>query len=160
VNNAHLSHDKAVLAFDPSDSSSPAARIADLEAESFQDLSARYRTLVQDIRMISADGRNVWTQRPKRASVAAIGMDGRGRILFLHSRSPQTVHDFINVLLALPLDLKAAMYAEGGPEAQLYVRDGDFELEAIGNYNTGLLPAAANDKAWPVPNVIGIARRR
>jgi len=90
-------------------------------------------------------------------SVAAIGVDRHGRVLFIHCRSPYTPHDLVENLLSLPLDLAGAMYAEGGPEAQLYVRSGRREIELVGSHGTSLF---GSDSAWPVPNVIGIVRRR
>ena len=38
-----------------------AVRLVDLDAQGLKDLAARYGTIVQSIRMISSDGRNVWT---------------------------------------------------------------------------------------------------
>jgi hypothetical protein len=50
------------------------------------------------------------------------------------------------------------MYVEGGPEAQLYVKAGGREEELFGIFETGFLNS--NDRPWPVPNVVGIARRK
>jgi len=69
------------------------------------------------------------------------------------------MHDLIDILLGLPIDLAAAQYADGGPEAQLYLRSGRTELECVGSYETGFWENDDNNKAWPVPNVVGIARR-
>src|SRR5206468_3610842 len=90
--------------------------------------------LVQSIRMISCNGENVWSRQERRWSTAAIGMDALGRILFLHVRSPYSTHDLIDILKALPLGLTRAMYAEGGPEAQLFVSSGAEEHEWVGSY--------------------------
>jgi hypothetical protein len=109
--------------------------------------------------MISCRGRNVWSQQPKRWSAAAIGADERGRILFLHARSPYSVHDLIEMLQELPLGLERAMYVEGGPEAQLYVESGGEALELVGSYETDFNENDDNAAAWPVPNVVAIRRR-
>ena len=85
-------------------------------------------------------------------------MDRQGRVLFIHVRSPYTMHNLIDILLELPIGLRNAMYVEGGPEAQLYVRSGDFEAERVGSYETDFFENDLNDHAWPVPNVIGIVR--
>ena len=108
--------------------------------------------------MISCKGRNVWAQQPKRWSTAAIGVDAGGNVLFIHVRSPFSTHDLIEILLALPLDLKRAMYAEGGPEAQLYVAAGGREEEFSGSYETGFNEDDDNQISWPVPNVIVAVR--
>jgi hypothetical protein len=63
-------------------------------------------------------------------------------------------------MLALPLGIARAMYAEGGAESQLYVRAGDFELERTGRIESGgLIEIQDTGAAWPIPNVIGVARR-
>jgi hypothetical protein len=68
------------------------------------------------------------------------------------------VHELVDALLALPLDLRQAMYVEGGPEAQLFARGGGKEIERVGAFEAA--PAADNRDAWPVPNVVTAVRRR
>ncbi|HVT58535.1 MAG TPA: phosphodiester glycosidase family protein [Thermoanaerobaculia bacterium] len=97
---------------------------------------------------------------PRAPATAAIGVDRAGRVLFIHSRSPYSVHDLIAQLQKLPIDLARAMYVEGGPEAQLYVRAGHDDLEFIGSYETGFIERDDNDHAWPVPNVVVVVPRR
>ncbi len=159
INNPRLSKDRAILAFEPRDPGVPAATIIDGECDDFETLRTKYGTLVQSIRMISCKGENVWSRQARRWSTAAIGTDALGRILFLHVRSPYSTHDLIDILKTLPLGLTRAMYAEGGPEAQLYVKSGAEEHEWVGSYETGLNEEDDNRIAWPVPNVVGIARR-
>lgn len=159
VNNARLSKDNAVLAFDRLDASVPRVQILDRKLQDFEGLRSRYGTLVQSIRMVTLEGRNVWQQQPKRWSIATIGMDRQGRVLFLHSRSPYSVHDFIDLILELPIELKNAMYVEGGPEAQLFVASGEHTVELIGSFETGFYETDDNLVAWPVPNVVGVVRR-
>lgn len=158
VNNPSLSKDKAVLGFDRLDASVPPAQIIDRECQDFDALRAHYGTLVQSIRMISCERRNVWAPQSREWSTAAIGIDTRSRVLFIHSRSPFSTHDLIEILLGLPIELRRAMYVEGGPEAQLYVQSGGREMEFLGSYETGFKEADDNAFAWPVPNVVGIAR--
>ena len=158
VNNSWFSKDRTILAFDPVSGTLPAVRIIDRDCENFADLRPKYRTLIQSIRMVSCRGKNVWAQSDKVWSAAAIGMDGGGRFLVIHSRSPYSMHDLIDILLGLPLDLKRAMYVEGGPDAQMYVKSGAVELEFIGSYSSGSHESDGNRFAWPVPNVLGISR--
>lgn len=158
VNQARTSKDKAVLAFDPLVSGVPAVRIVDRECDDLDEVARGYGTLVQSIRMISCDRRNVWAPSDRRFSAAAIGLDGRGRVLFVHARTTWPVHDLVAALLALPMDLVRAMYVEGGPEAQLYARGGGRQIELVGGL-TGPARAADPGKAWPVPNVIVAMRR-
>lgn len=156
VNNAALSADKSLLVFDPIAKSLPPVALLDRDCDSFEDADARWGTQVQSIRMVTCTGKNVWAQQPRSWSTAAIGTDTKGRLLFLHSRSPWSTHDFIELLLALPIDLSRAMYTEGGPEAQLYVKSGSVELERVGSYETGFNENDDNTAAWPIPNVVAI----
>jgi hypothetical protein len=160
VNNARLSRDKAILAFDPTSPGMPPVKLIDRDCDDLDAWKGHYGTLVQSIRMISCKGENVWARGEEEWSIAAVGVDRHGKILFIHSRTPYTPHDLIENLLSLPLDLAGAMYVEGGPEAQLYVHSGSREIELTGrSRGTGLFESAAADQAWPVPNVIGVVRR-
>jgi hypothetical protein len=159
VNQRRLSNDKAVLAFDPIVSGVPAARIVDRECEDLREAEQRYATLVQSIRMVSCDRRNVWAPSERRFSTAAIGVDAKGRVLFIHARTPWPVNELVKALLALPIELARAMYVEGGPEAQLFARGGGREVERVGGFE-GVARAADNVRGWPVPNVVAAVRRR
>jgi len=156
VNNARLTRDKAVLAFDPLEAGLAPARIIDLECEAFEDWRGRYGTMIQSIRMLSCRGENVWSPQPGRWSVAAIGVDGDGRVLFIHTRSAYSVHDLIDEIAALPLSLGGLMYAEGGRQAQLHVRGPDRTYDFVGGPGA---EAGDDYAAWPVPNVVGLVRR-
>jgi hypothetical protein len=159
VNQRRVSKDKAVLAFDPLVSGVPPVRIIDRECDDLDHASARYGTLVQSIRMISCDRRNVWGPSERRFSAAAIGVDAKGRVLFFHARTPWPVHDLVAALLALPIDLVRAMYVEGGPEAQLFARGAGREVERVGTFERA--PRAGDPgRAWPVPNVIVAIRKK
>ncbi len=156
-NNSHVSADKMMLVFEPTDPAEPPARLVDLDRQTAADVLRKYSGAAQNIRMISQAGKNVWRQQPRKPSVAAIGMDRQGMILFIHSRSAYTVHDLIDMLMEMPLGLTMCMYVEGGSPAQMYVRSGGFELEAVGNYEA--LPDGENKVVRAVPNVIGIVNR-
>lgn len=159
VNQRHVTRDKAVLAFDPLVSGAPPVRIIDRACEDFGEAQKRYGSFVQSIRMISCDRRNVWAPSDRRFSSAAVGIDGKGRVLFIHARTPWPMNELVEALLALPIDVAQAMYVEGGPVAQLYARAGTREIERVGSFE-GAARAADNSRAWPVPNVIVAIRRR
>lgn len=158
VNSSWYSKDRALLAFDPKKKSLPKSQILDRDCQSVDQLRTLYHTLIQSIRMISCDGKNVWKQQNKKWSTAAIGMNQQGDILFIHVRSPFSTHDLINNLLKLPIQLKRAMYVEGGSEAQMFIHSGKTEMEFVGSYSTGATETDANTMAWPIPNVVGITR--
>jgi uncharacterized protein YigE (DUF2233 family) len=159
VNNSRLGRDKAVLAFNPIDSGVPSIQLIDRDCQDFNTLRLKYRTLVQSIRMISCAQQNVWTQQPQKWSTLAIGLDKEGRVLFLFCQAPRSVHDFVEILLSLPISIRNAMYLEGGPQASLYLSSNGVELAKSG---AGESAFAGNESvlfAWPIPNVIGIVKK-
>ena len=160
TNHPRLSKDKMLLAFDPKPGESlPSVQLVDRDCDDFNALEPRYGSWVQSIRMLSCKGQNVWAQQNKRWSIAAIGTDTQGKILFIHARSPYSVHDFVKILKALPIDIARAMYAEGGPEAQLAIMHGREVLEFVGSFESGYHEDDTNVAAWPIPNVVGIVRK-
>ena len=156
INNPRLSKDMTVLAFNRLDPGVPPVKIIDRQCEDLTFWKKKYGTLVQSIRMISCTGRNVWQQQPRKWSTAVIATDQDGRVLFVHVRSLYSTHDLINILQSLPLRIARAMYAEGGPEAQLFVQTENSEYEFIGSH---FHPNNMKLLSWPIPNVIGISLR-
>ena len=160
INNASWSKDRAVFASQPREAGPPAAQIIDRTCQDLKALAGKYRVLVQSIRMIDCQGRNVWAPQPRKWSTACVGTDLLGRVLLIHVRAPYSTHDLVDILLALPLGLKRLMYVEGGPEASLYVRAaGQVVVSEMGSFETGFLERDDNTIFWPLPNVIGFAPR-
>ena len=159
TNNPRLSKDMAILAFNRQSADVPRAKIIDRQCEDFQNWKQKYGILVQSIRMLSCTGQNVWKQQQRRWSTAAIGIDAKGHILFIHVRSWYSTHDLINILKKLPLNISRAMYTEGGPQAQLYIKVGNTEFEFAGSYEISPNKANESPVAWPLPNVVGISKR-
>lgn len=92
-------------------------------------------------------------------STACVAQDGDGKVLFLHARSPLSVHDFVDAVRALPLGVVRAMYMEGGPEATLVARGAGEVIERFGSYETGFNENDDNDRAWALPNILGVVPR-
>ncbi|MBU3916532.1 phosphodiester glycosidase family protein [bacterium] len=160
INNAWLTKDKTILAFERKQSDIQHIKIIDRECDSFDFWKKRYDTFVQSIRMISCKGKNVWQPQGKKWSTAAIGIDNKARVLFIHARSPFNTHDFIEILKQLPIGIEKAMYAEGGIEAQLYINSDAGEFEYTGMSETGSVSNQLANSAWPIPNIIGIRKRK
>jgi hypothetical protein len=153
LNNARWNDYQSVLAVD-------GARSSWIDRDgggATQDLSG-YAIVVQNLRLISKRRKNVWAQSPRMWSEAAVATDSRGRLMFLFSRAPYTMHDFNEMLLKLPLDIAGAMHVEGGPEASLSIHVPGLDLDLAGSYETGFLPNDSNHAQWPIPNVIGVVR--
>ncbi|HKW61543.1 MAG TPA: phosphodiester glycosidase family protein [Candidatus Acidoferrum sp.] len=162
VNNSHVNAYQSVAAFEPRDSQSlPRFRIFDLDAPGvhFADLQKDYTSALQNLRLVKRPGLNQWPQQERKWSEAALGEDDASRILFVYSRSPFSMHDLNEELLAAGIGLVAAQHLEGGPEAQLYVHVGNTEMELCGSYETSFRENDSNSAAWPVPNVLGVRPR-
>ena len=91
--------------------------------------------------------------------MVVIGVDKEGNALFIFTRSPHSVHDFINILLDAPLNLYNLMYLEGGPEASFYLSHNELMIEKMGSYETGFNENDDNNEFWQIPNVIGITKK-
>jgi hypothetical protein len=157
VNNGHWNKTyESVLVFDPIDGKRPGARILDRDAPGFADEVAGYRAVVQNLRLIKGPGVNVWKPNGRRWTESAVAMDKAGRILFLFSRTPFEMADFVERLLASPLGITHAMHVEGGPEASLSVRAGRESFDLAGSYESRFFESDANQVQWPVPNVLGV----
>jgi hypothetical protein len=160
VNNGHWSSKyKSVLVFGPSKKDLPAAALLDLDVDGNKERVADYGAAVQNLRLIRGPGQNAWTRQAREWSEAAVAMDKQGRILFVFSRHPYCMHDFNAKLLALPLGITAAMHVEGGPEASLSIHGGGIDLDLNGSYETSFNENDDEQKQWPIPNVLGVARR-
>jgi hypothetical protein len=148
----------AFLAFNRKGGDVPMVQIVERDSPGWKERLERYHTVVQNYRMIGEGGKNLWKPSDHVYSVAAVGLDRQGRVLFIHSRATYSVHRFNEILLELPLDLRNAMYVEGGPQACLYVETGDFEAKWGGGLEGGFLADTGLATAL-MPNVIGVVER-
>ncbi len=159
INNPRLNNTyKAVLAFNPVESTIPEIQMIDLKCQDFQGFQPKYQTFIQNIRMISCQQENVWSKEDKSYGMAVLGIDKSGNALLIFTESPYSGHDFVNILLSLPISIHNAMYLEGGPEANLYFSVNSFQFERIGRYATDN-ESDILTVARPIPNVIGIAKK-
>lgn len=159
VNSKYINSYQSVLAFNPVKGKDlPPSQIFDLDAQgiTMQSIQNQYNSVIQNLRLIKKPGINVWKQQDRKWSEAAIGEDKEGRILFIFSRSPFSMHDLNEILLNSGIGIVAAQHLEGGPEAQLYIKVGEFELELSGSYETSYNENNSNITTWPIPNIIGI----
>jgi hypothetical protein len=136
----------------------PAAALLDLDSPGAREKLADYPTVVQNLRLIRAPGRGVWSQQERRWSEAAVAVDRDGRVVFAFSRSPHSMYAFNQRLLALPLGISAAMHVEGGPEASLSIHTGGVDLDLNGSYETGFNENDDEHAQWPIPNVLAVRR--
>ena len=104
--------------------------------------------------------------RSHRGPAAVCGDEGRreatvrARLPGWEGDDPRSIHDLIDCLLDLPIDVRRAQYLEGGPEAVLYVAGGNRTLEFLGTGSPTADESAGLGFSFPIPNVIGLERRR
>jgi exopolysaccharide biosynthesis protein len=151
---------KSVAAFDPLLPDQPLFRMFDLDECGLDSINQLYASAVQNLRLIKRSGENRWQQQEKKWSEAALGEDADGRILFILCRSPYSMYDFNETLLSLPINIVCAQHLEGGPEAQLYLKHDKTEIDLCGSYESGFTENDDNLSAWPIPNIIGITKRK
>lgn len=159
VNSSHVNQYQSVAAFHPRDGKDlPEFRVFDLDAPgvTMEAILDDFSSVIQNLRLIKRPGENRWSQQDKRWSEAALGEDNEGRVLFIFSKTPSTMHDFNQALLSLGIGIVAAQHLEGGPQAQLFIRVGDVEHELFGSYRTSFQKIDGSPVPWPVPNVLGV----
>lgn len=150
LNNAHFNDYRSVVALNPG--------VAWLDLDREKADLAKYDVVIQNLRLIAGNRRNVWAPNARRWSEAALAIDSRGRLLFLFSRAPFSMRDFNARILALPLDITRAMHLEGGPEASLSIHVPGVDLDLCGSFETGFREDDANAQQWAIPNVLGVSR--
>lgn len=156
VNNSTVNHYKSVAAFRPLREGLPPFRMFDLDVTPMDTIRARYRSVMQNLRLIKRPGENRWGMQDKRWSEMALAEDQAGNILLVFSRSPYPMAVFNDILLDLPLDVVAAQHLEGGPEAQLLVRPPgrDTARVWVGSYETDFMEDNSNTEVWAIPNAL------
>jgi len=159
VNSPRANGYLSAAAFAPRAPGDPPFRIFDLDETSIESVAARYGRVVQNLRLIARPGVNRWAPQDKGWYEAALAEDREGRALVIFCTRPLSMHDLNRRLLELPLGVVAANHLEGGAEAQLHVRVGEFRLDLVGGFEAGAGGYLPNPVAWPLPNVIGVRRR-
>jgi hypothetical protein len=112
---------RSAAAFGPLTDADPPFRIFDLDEVSLEEIRGRYGTVVQNLRLIKKSGKNRWEPSKARWREAALGEDSQGRALLISCRKALSMHDFNEVLLALPLDLESAQHLEGSGTARFWL---------------------------------------
>jgi hypothetical protein len=150
----------SVFAFNPKKAEMPAAMIFDTDVQDIKEIISGYHTVVQNLRLIKRPGLIRWAQQDKKWSEAALGQDQDGNILFIFSESPYTMHELSKILLSLPIKLECAMHLEGGLAASLYLRHNGIELGRMGRHEFSSIVGDINNEFLPLPNVIGITKKK
>jgi uncharacterized protein YigE (DUF2233 family) len=158
VNNSRI-HSKfgAFFVAEPDAPDLPRAAILDRERDPWEARLPRYMLVIQNYRLIDTDGRALWPPGGPEHSIAAVGQDRQGHILFIHCRAPMTGGAFAAALLRMPLALRSLMYVEGGSQAAMLVRCPKLRRLWIGRSSMAFLHPP--EGGGGLPNVIGVRRR-
>lgn len=159
VNNKRVNGMGAILGFNPRSRRIAPLRIVDRRCEGMRRVRRQYRTLIQGPRLWDCRGRNMWKPEKGAWSMAVLATDRRNRVLFLYTRAPYSVHRFANMIRRMPLGIRRAIYLDGGRPSQIYIKAGGTEVEETGSFGSSG-GAWLRFSARPIPNVIGIERRK
>lgn len=147
VLSAGVNHYQSAFVCDPVDTVDARFALVDLDETPLAALRLRYRTVVQNLRLIKHPARNRWSPGRQRWREAALAQDDRGRALLILCTRPLDMHAFNEMLLALPLGVVAAQHLEGSAAAGLWVRTAE---SGAGRTATG---------GSAVPNVLVVRAR-
>ena len=164
VYNSQINNYQSVMAFNPQKGKKvPKFRIFDLDGTgiTMQSILNDYNSAVQNLRLIKKPGKNQWNVQNGEWCEAAIGEDKEGRILFIYSRLPLSMHDLNQELLNSEIGIVAAQHLEGRFEAQMYLHHGNTEIDLFDIYDANSDEDNGNGAMpWPIPNIIGIRPRK
>ena len=135
----------------------PQADIIERGDPQWQERLEKYSLVVQNYRLISRDGSILWPEGGEEHSIAAIGRDRVGRILFILCETPVSPAAFAADLLRFPLSLGSVMYVEGGAQAGIFLQDGASAATWMGRFS---ILNTRGSPHIPLPNVIGVRSRQ
>ena len=137
------------LLFNPKTPEQPALRFLDREQHfDWKNIIENYNTVIQNYRMVSGRIRVGWDENKKLHSMAAIGVDSRGKILLIHSSILASPSYFIDMLLSLPLNIINLAYLDGGSHSALFC--------SVSEELTFHEPDYTATSTIRLPNVLGI----
>ncbi|MCX7944212.1 MAG: hypothetical protein N2746_06865 [Deltaproteobacteria bacterium] len=152
INNPTFNTYKSLLLMDPTDKDLPYTTIADIDKESEKELMNKYKTVVQNLRLIKGKRINVWKKTNQLWPEAGIGIDSKNNIIIFFTATPITIFELNEILLKIPMDIIKAFHTEGGPPASLSVHIKDFHLDLSGNITS--------NTQEPIPNILGFRIQR
>ncbi len=147
INNPNFNQYKSALLINPIYTKLPYSFIADLDNPDERKMIEKYKTVVQNLRLIKGNKINVWKNTSDKWPEAAIGTDKSGNLLLLFAKTPMSMIEFNDIILSLPIDIIKAIHTDGGPPSSLSVHYKDFNIDLSGNIISN------NQEA--IPNILG-----
>lgn len=139
----------------------PVVDILDKSSANWQKILPRYDIVVQNFRLFGPKKENLWPMDGPEHAVAAVGIDKAGKVYFLHCASSVNVYSFTTVLLSQApevLNLRAAMYVEGGSQAALVVNSPGARHTWLGAHPADIF-IDQTLRETPLPNVLGVRKK-
>ena len=133
----------------------PGARVLDLSRERLDADSLGWAEVAQSFMLFDRAGTVRVRRSDQVAPRTAVAEDRHGRLVVLTTEGGYTLWDFAQLLQRSPLDLALAMAMDGGREAEMLVRAGDFRYASFGQWERGLPPPAP----VPLPAVVTVETR-
>ncbi|KIX15195.1 phosphodiester glycosidase family protein [Dethiosulfatarculus sandiegensis] len=138
---------------EPDDPSLPKARVLDMQYTALDIEHLPYRQAAQSIMLLDRFG-NIRVRRTAHvANRTALAEDSSGNILVIITKGEHTLWEFADYLAKSGLDIREVMCMDGGPEAQLDLKVGDYTLTQYGS------PSGSMGLPWPsaaLPVALGI----
>ncbi len=152
----------ALLAMHPKDPKKAPFEIIDTYQKDWGKIKDQYYSVCQGMRMINDKGEGMaFTKRPDQScSMILAATDAENNLYFIFTRSPYTHLNMINLLKALPINIRTTVYLEGGPETSFYVNTGDTVIAKYGSYVSNSCNNDDNDHFRKMPNVIAIRKKK
>lgn len=147
INNPKFNEYKSALLLNPTVKNLPYAMIIDLDKPEEFELINKYKTIVQNLRLIKGNRINVWKKKGQSWPEAGVGIDKNKNLIIFFTETPIVMYDLIEILLKLPIHIEKAYHTDGGPPASLSIRLKDFSLDLSGNL--------ATKEQEPIPNILG-----
>ncbi len=147
----------AIFLANPKDQNDASAKIIEKSSQNLQDDLDKYQIAVQNFRLIDTNRKILWADKGAKHSIAAIGQDIQGRILFFHSQKPIQAYAFATLILNLPLEIQNVMYVEGGVQAGLTVHMKNKTYFWGGRHPANFF---LGNVAVALPNIIGVKRKK
>jgi hypothetical protein len=133
-----------------------AARVLDLSRERLDPRAPGWGEVAQSFMLFDDQGHIRTRKSDQVANRTVVAQDRRGRLVVFTSEGGYTLWDFARWLQRTPLDLSHAMSMDGGYEAELCVRAGQFRYASFGRWQGEDDEAAAPGARVPLPAVIAV----
>jgi hypothetical protein len=134
------------------------ARVVDLLDEAIDPESPGWREVAQSFMLFDRQGRVRVRKTERIANRTVVAEDRRGRLLVMTTEGGYTLWELAQLLRDGPLEPTQALSMDGGAEAKLVVKDGDFAYASFGPWQGGN-GARSPGSDVPLPAVITVHRR-